>query len=304
MAAGGRGCYPAAVRRSLVWLALGLGFTACGGAPRPETPSAPAPRIVRASDGAELTFDGLVDALAPARVVLLGERHDQAGDHEMQRAVTAALLDRSPSTALGFEMFQRPYQAPLDAYQAGAIDEDAMLAQTEWADRWGYDFAMYRPLVAFGPSRGARLLALNAPREVTRRVAREGIGSLGQPVEGQPPAIDVTELDLGDQTHRALVNAAFQGHPGMTSEVMERFYAAQVVWDETMASAVAEHLASPDAASRVIVYAGAMHVMRPAIPARVERRADVSTAIVLPVSPEDLEEARELADFLWVAPAE
>lgn len=281
--------------RAALLLSFAL-LAACGGAaPEPETAPAP-PRIVRSADGAEIDMEALVEALAGARVVLLGERHDQAGDHEMQRAVTLSLLERDPSVALGFEMFQRPYQGPLDEYAAGTIDEVAMLEATEWEDRWGYDFGMYRPLVSLGPERRARLLALNAPREITRAVAREGLEALTEQQRAQLP-----ELDLDDDAHRAVIEQAFAGHPGMSDAMIQRFYTAQVIWDETMASTVAEHLSTDEPAARVFVYAGVMHVMRPAIPARIRRRVDVTTASVMPCAPEDVDEARELADFLWVS---
>lgn len=275
--------------------------SACGGAaPPPETATSPAPpRIVRSADGAELDMDALVEALAPSRVVLLGERHDQAGDHEMQRAVTVALLDLEPSVALGFEMFQRPYQSALDEYASGATDEAAMLEATEWEDRWGFDFAMYRPLVSLGPERSARLLALNAPRELTRTAAREGLDALSEEQRAALP-----ELDLENAAHRAVIEQAFASHPGMSEAMIQRFYTAQVIWDETMAQTVAEHLAGEAPAERVFVYAGVMHVMEPAIPARIRRRVDVSTVSVMPCAPGDVEEARELADFLWVADPE
>ncbi|HJL16522.1 MAG TPA: ChaN family lipoprotein [Sandaracinaceae bacterium LLY-WYZ-13_1] len=281
-----------------------LALGACGGAsPRATTPApaAPTPRLVDAATGEAVSFDAMIDALAGARVVYVGERHDQGVDHDLQRRVAEALLARDPSLALGFEMFQHPRQAALDAYVAGELDEAGMLERTEWETRWGFDFAMYRPLVRLGPERGVPLVGLNAPQELTRAVARGGLEGLD---EAQREALP--ELILDDAAHRETILAALRHHPGMDEETLERFYTAQVIWDETMAERAAAFLARPDTPSRMVVFAGTMHVRRPAIPARAARRGATPHAIVLPLAASELEAALAAdpppADFLWVVP--
>ncbi len=43
-----------------------------------------------------------------------------------------ALRDLSPSLALGLEMVQKPFQAGLDAWVAGELDEAALRDAIEW----------------------------------------------------------------------------------------------------------------------------------------------------------------------------
>src|SRR5262245_34465784 len=117
---------------------------ASAGAPPPaaavaKTPSPKPGEIVDHRDGSRVEFDAMADRLATASVVYAGERHDQALHHEFQTRLFAALLDRwqGKPVAIGMEMFQKPWQKPLDAYVAGEIDEATMLERTEWKARWG-----------------------------------------------------------------------------------------------------------------------------------------------------------------------
>lgn len=242
--------------------------------------------------GQPISFEALIDRLAEARVVYVGERHDRVDDHRAQRVILEALHARDPQLAIGFEMFQQPYQGALDAYVEGSIDEEELLRRTDWEHRWGFDFAMYRPLVAFGPEHRVPLVALNAPQEITRTIAREGLTGLDEATRRALPHLDETVA-----AHRARVAEALQGHEGMTEAMLERFYTAQLVWDETMAKNVASHLASHE--GRMIVFAGVMHVARDAIPERAARRGAGPFAIVTPE--DELPEAPP-ADFVWLTP--
>jgi uncharacterized iron-regulated protein len=263
----------------------------------------PSPRIVATRDGRGLELDALLDALEPARVVYVGERHDRAADHAAQLAIFRALHARAPSIALGLEMVQRPRQDALDAYVAHGIEEPALLERVEWRERWGFDFAMYRPLFEYAREHGLRIVGLNAPTELTRAVSRGGLDAL----EPEQRAL-LPELDLSNATHRAMFDEAMREHPGLDEARRERFYAAQVIWDETMAETIARTLSGAGAPHRMMVLAGAMHVRPSAIPERASRRGAGPYRVVVPVAEDELEEALRsdppLGDFLWVTPRE
>ncbi|NIW30062.1 MAG: hypothetical protein GWN25_23780, partial [Actinobacteria bacterium] len=88
---------------------------------------------------------------------------------------------------------------------------------------------------------------------------------------------------------------------------LERYYTAQVVWDETMAERVAEAIERADAPSRLVVLAGAMHVRAGlGIPSRAARRGATPYRIVLVAHDDDeLEALMEAdpppADYVWLA---
>jgi uncharacterized iron-regulated protein len=223
----------------------------------------------RVADGSEMTGAELLDELAGADLVCAGERHDEVVDHWAELAILYGLLERAElsghSVGLGLEMWEARSQAPLDEFAAGKLEEPALLEQTEWAARWGFDFAYYRPTVELARQRGGGLLGLNAPRELVREVARHGLRRLPEADRSTLP-----ELDLDDEVHRAAFDSAIAEHP--EAHRLRHLYAAQVVRDESMATTAAAWLAQRQPAGQLLVLAGVEHCRNTAVPARVERR--------------------------------
>ena len=83
----------------------------------------------------------------------------------------------------------------------------------------------------------------------------------------------------------------------------ERFYAAQVIWDETMAEGAAAWL--DDARQQVMVIAGNGHCHQSAIPSRVARRKpDATTLSVLLQSGDTPLPPHATSDFVVGLPGE
>ena len=119
-----------------------------------DTPWHP-PTVVSGSD--ELDFEALVEKLAEERVVMIGEVHDRYDHHLNQLELLCRLHERHPDLAIGLEYFQQPFQGPLDAYLDLRIDTPEMLAQTEYYDRWQFDYRLYGPILEFARRRGIPL---------------------------------------------------------------------------------------------------------------------------------------------------
>ncbi|MEO1353329.1 MAG: ChaN family lipoprotein [Cyanobacteria bacterium J06635_15] len=241
------------------------------------------------------------EALVAADVMYLGERHDSADDHAAQLAIITALHQENPNLAIGMEMFQRPFQPVLDRYLSGEISEADLIEQSEYETRWGFPWEHYAPILRFAQTHQIPVLALNAPAEVTRKVAREGLDSLaGEDLQYIPP---ITDIDTSNRDYQNYVKAAFGAHGSHGNFNFDNFFAAQVVWDETMAMGIAEFRQThPD--TQVVVLAGQGHVVYGyGIPERVGRRLGegITQQIVLlnpaPVVVEGNEGA--IADILW-----
>jgi uncharacterized iron-regulated protein len=309
-------------------LAAGLAVAACGASNTTLAPSAPsgstapeskgerAPReplpadiVARSAlplhalvEGQKLVEPELWDRMAGYRVVCLGEQHDSPQHHYAQRRSIEELARRSAAKqqpfALGFEMFQTPYQPALTSYASGEASEAQFLADSQYAERWGFDFALYRPLLEAAREQRLPALALNAPRELTRKISRNGLASLEAPERDQLP-----ELDLSNAEHRAYFDAAMQGHPMPEGAPrMDDMYAVQVVWDETMADAAARWLATAGPSARLLIFAGSGHCHRSAIPGRLGRRIGepvLSTSAVLASKLDELT-AKDRYDWLLV----
>jgi len=229
-------------------------------------------RAQRNADGQALDQAQLLDELSLFDVVCLGEAHDSPRDHFAQLAITEGLERRARvsgrALGVGFEMFQQQYSAALFAYGKGSLDDAGLRKRSQYDQRWGYPYAYYRPVLALGRAYGLPLKALNASRELTRSVAENGLNKLTPRLRRQLPR----ELDLGDEEHRTEFERLMAGHPHGEGMDLDNFYAAQVVWDETMAQNAATWVSKHAPLRQLVVLAGTAHCRHPAIPARIERR--------------------------------
>lgn len=257
-------------------------------------------RIVDVQRRIAVPLEQALDDLLQARVVYVAENHNNPHHHAVQAAILSHLWRRDRSIALGMEMFQRPYQTALDAYLASG-DEQQLLEDSEYERRWGYDFALYRPLLELARAHRIPLVALNAPAELTKKVSKQGLAALTEEEREQVP-----DLDLSMTEHREMVEEAFTKH-GLDPSKFEHFYAAQVIWDETMASEVARILRTEPAPARMVVLAGNGHVRHGhGIPLRAARRGAEPFRTIVPVMLGDDEPTLEElldeapASYLWV----
>jgi len=260
----------------------------------------PPETILRLPDRTPVSFDALLQALASARVIYVGEHHTNPHHHRLQRQILEGLAARG-AVALGMEMFARSVQPALDAWVAGELGEEAFLRAAGWEEEWGMNFALYRGLLLAARDRHLPVLALNAPREVIRTVARIGLTQLGP----EARAALAEEIAPASDPYLARLEASYAEHQRETPGGLAEFVEAQLAWDETMAEAVAAFLARPEAATaRLLVVAGAEHVaFGDGIPARAARRLPHRYAIVLAAGQGE-KVPLEAADFVWVTAAD
>ncbi len=249
-----------------------------------------APRVLNLKDMPDL--DGIVPQLAAKDVVFVGETHTRYDHHLNQLAIIERLHRRNPSIAIGMEFFQQPFQAHLDDFIAGTIDEREFLRRTEYYERWRFDYRLYKPILDFARERQIPVIALNVPKEITSKVSAGGLDSLSEEDREQIPA----ELDRDNEAYRERLMTVFSHHPGGEERNFENFLSVQLLWDEGMAERAARYLAeNPD--RQLVVLAGSGHVAYGmGIPDRLSRRRDVDTAIVLQGIDGQLEP--EMGDFL------
>ncbi|MGF1490859.1 MAG: ChaN family lipoprotein [Microcoleaceae cyanobacterium] len=261
----------------------------------------------------------IVDALKQANVVYLGETHNRLDDHQAQFQIIQALHQSNPKLVVAMEMFQRPFQPILDRYLAGEITEQELIEQSQYEQRWGFPWEYYADIVRFAQENNLPLIAANTPTEVTRKVARSGLKSLTDSDQRYIPPVDEVKTDNAD--YRQMVLDVFQlhAHHGSGQSTghsqadksnnaeadprFENFFAAQVLWDETMADSIVNFL-KDNPGYQVVVIVGQGHVVYDyGIPSRVERRLseqNLTQASVLFQSPDESPtEEPEIADFIW-----
>lgn len=278
---------------------LGI-FLICTTPAYPQSASTISPLLTQ-----QLTQPQILQELGKANVVYLGEIHDSPEDHKAQLKILQALHQKNPKIAIAMEMFQRPYQDILDKYLAGKITETQLIEQSEYEKRWGFPWENYAPLLHFAKTNQLPVLALNTPTEVTRKVARQGLESLTEAERQYIPPFSEIRTDNVD--YRKIAQESYEQHQQAgqgNSSSFERFFTTLVLWDETMAEAIAKFIkANPD--YQVVVLAGKSHIMYGyGIPSRVARRLSnkqlLQRSVLLSVSAEDKAVAgKKIADYFW-----
>ena len=276
-------------------------------------------QVLDARTGHQVEEAAFWPVLVQARAVCVGEDHPNPHHHWVQLQVVRELgkrLAKTDKLAVGLEMIQRPFQGPLDDFAAKRIDGATLRSRVGWAERWGYDWNFYGPTFEAAISFGARLLALNAPKELTKKVVRQGLDALTADEKAQVP-----ELRLDDAAHRAWFDALMESMGGASVHVTkgkeddaskekeapatsppvanphsegdapampsaERIYTVQVIWDETMADGAAKWLeANPN--GHLVILAGNGHCHDSAIVNRLKRRSVTNVLSVRAVIDDD-----------------
>ena len=233
--------------------------------------------IVHLPTGTLVSAEQMMAIAGDARVVYVGETHDNPASHRLELATLMALAERYPGkVTLGMEMFTRSQQPVLDRWVAGELDEKAFLKASRWFDTWKMDFAYYRDLLIFARDRHIPLLALNAEKSLVQAVRTKPVEELSGEEKAQLP-----QMDLSDPYQRAMTEGIFGGHSHGKMHV-EGFLRAQTLWDETMAESIARYLAAPEGKDRrLVVVAGGNHVSYGfGIPRRVFRRLPTSYVLI------------------------
>ncbi len=250
-----------------------------------------------------LSPEQVLSEIAQANVVYLAETHDRLSDHQAQLEIIQKLQARQPKIAIAMEMFQRPYQKVVNQYLAGKLTEAELVKQTEYEQRWGFPWEYYAPILRYARAKQIPVIAANTPSEITRKVASQGFASLTTKEQQFIPP--VSEIRTDNPQYRQIALAAFAQHQAAghgSSADAEKFFLAQVLWDETMAESIAKYAqANPD--TQIIVLAGQGHVISGyGIPSRVKRRMSNIIQRSVLFSPVDnlWRYSLDTADFIWV----
>lgn len=215
----------------------------------------------------QISFPELMQRLQSKRVVFVGETHDRYDHHINQLLILRALHRQNPNIGIGVEWFQQSFQPVINHYLAGKISEDQLLAQTDYYNRWRYDFRMLRPILEYAKTHKLPVIALNAPAELTSKVGMQGLESLSKAERAQLPE----EITPAAGSYLNKLRQVFADHAHGQGQ-FENFAMVQRIWDETMAANIVKFLQTHEK-SRMVVFAGSGHVsVKAAIPNDVSRR--------------------------------
>ncbi|MCP4371518.1 MAG: PDZ domain-containing protein [Deltaproteobacteria bacterium] len=239
------------------------------------------------------TIEDIFPELMKSRIIFVGENHDRFAHHINQLNIIRKLHKAGVKIGVGMEMFQKPYQKAVDDYLVGRINEAEFLKQTEYFNKWRYDYNLYKPIIDFLKQNNIPLVALNIDGNISKKTAREGIDSLSKNERKQLP----DKLDFSNQLYRGDLHRIFDIHSEETNlKDFNQFFQAQTLWDETMADSAANFLAD-NPASKLVIFAGNGHVRHKyGIPQRLYRRVNEPYTVI--VQDEEIEDG--IADYVLI----
>ncbi len=276
-------------------------------------------RVYDAKEKRYTDFESMLLDLSRQDVVFVGEQHDDPATHRLERAILEGMSRRRSKIIVSLEMFERDVQNSLNDYLAGRMSEEDFLKGSRPWPRYVTD---YRPLVEFAKAHQWPVIAGNVPRRYASKVAREGMAALSSLPDAEKELLAAEFVCPFDDYFDRFAET-MSSHPGSTGQatsgnsasgsagngsagpgeappktrsdqekaaerrMIERFYLAQCVKDETMAESIASQLQT--AQGRLVVhFNGAFHSdYRLGTASRVKRRLTKVRSRVVSIVPVD-----------------
>ena len=219
------------------------------------------------------------------RCIVAGEIHDNICTHAAQLAVidgATRLPDAMPLT-VGFEQFYRMHNMYLDAFIERKISTGELLQKTRWAETWGFDPKLYTPIFEYCRDNQIPMVGLNVPIQFVKEVSNYGLAGLPEGLKQFLP----DNMDVGNKEHYrhfmqliGVDSSHFGANPDQA--LVDRYYEAQVLWEEWMSQSVAMSLKDRPG-TRMVALIGSGHVEgRYGFPDRIERRSAERPYTVVP----------------------
>lgn len=239
-------------------------------------------KITRMSDRQAVSFSQMMADTEGTDVILVAETHDNKKNHELQLDVIRSLWAKKIPLAIGLEMFQSDNQWQLDDWIEGRMTEQNFKAV--YARNWSYDWSLYRDIFIFARDNRIPMIALNIPKEIVFKVAKQGFASL-TPEERKNLPSGVTCDTNKPQTE--FLKRTFQDvfkHEA-NGKVFTYFCEAQAVRNSGMAMIIANGQKSHPG-RKLVALAGTWHAVKHGIPERLASINSPSYRVILPEIPE------------------
>lgn len=246
-------------------------------------------RITRTSDRRQVEFERMVQEIQDARLILIGETHNNKRDHRLQLQVIKALHAKGKRLAIGAEMFAAADQGDLAQWNEGRMD--ALRFRWLYEDSWSEPWPLYRDIFLYARDSKIPVIGLNFSRQLMRKVSTQGTASLSEKESALIPPAIYCEFD---KPYTSFLRTIYQLHPGGLVS-FEQFCAAQTLWNKGMARHLAGYLKQhPE--QTVVALVGTFHAVKQAIPAEIP---DLKWRVLVPELPGKLPVGVMDADFYY-----
>lgn len=242
----------------------------------------PAGEIVDLRSGQALTAQALVERLAGAPRVIVGEQHDNPDHHQVQLWLLQALAQRRVQGSLLLEMLTPQQQAAVDQLRARSPGQWPADLPAALAWQPGWDWNLYGPIVRYALAQPYPLLAANLDGPEVRRLYKEAPTLSG----GRSTA---------EAVKAPLLAQIAQSHCGLLPESqMPAMLAVQQHRDRRMAERL---MTAPTPA---MLFAGGYHArLDLGVPVHLEDLGARPPAVVLMLAEKGESVAAASADYVW-----
>lgn len=180
--------------------------------------------------GEEVDESDVLDDLAGAGVIYVGEMHTIPRHHAIQLALLQGMFARGVPLVLCMEQLEARDQLTVDRYNRRELDFAGLAREMKWADKWR-NYADYQLLCDFAQQHGIPIRALNAPADIVRAVSRAGgVAKLTAEQRAQLPA----DLMIEDSVYERLINLQMAVHVAAEAAKLRPMFEAQMTRDEVM----------------------------------------------------------------------
>lgn len=225
-----------------------------------------------------VTPDELADAVGRARLMVLGETHDNPDHHRIQAWAVARFVAPGAPAGIALEMITADRQKAVDAhFEAHPGDAAGLGAALDWERSGWPDWRHYAAAIAPAVAARGPVIAANLPMATLRQVAKQGIIALGA------RRLKETGLDqpIDGGIYDALSDEMVAAHCGQIKPDQARPFATlQIARDAMLADGLL--VAARRAKGRAIVIAGTGHARRDrGVPMHLGRRMQLAGVLVL-----------------------
>ncbi len=183
------------------------------------------PGVLRASGAA---LDKAVLAVADARFIAIGERHDNPDHHKVQAALVAAL---KPS-GLAFEMIPQMHEAAFNTLRKQGASREALAEAIDWAQSGWPDWSHYAPILEAAPD--AYIACGGISSETLGKIYRFGEVGLGP----EMTARYALNEPLPEDVQADMLNTQYEAHCGLVERgKLGAMVSVQRAWDAAYAEA-------------------------------------------------------------------
>jgi uncharacterized iron-regulated protein len=213
--------------------------------------------------------------IADADVIYIGENHTSRRDHEYQLELIRAMIRNRIHFAVGWEMFDRTQQPELDRFNERRLSLAELFARTGFEKSWATYSPLYARILETTAQANIPNIGLNAPTGLAHKLGTSEALSLNEKRQIR------TDFRIPAGAYRHFVRLLGE-HPEMKPDDLPRFFAAQNLWDQTMAKTILE-FQKKNPATKLLVLTGRGHVQDGfGVPNYVHQKSATKQLVLLP----------------------